>query len=375
LFVNRLRFRKVKPLDRDIPEGGGEFSEPARKRVLLQGGNGSGKTTILETIATLWEFWGEWIELGKGNGPPRHQLRHFLANADLAAMEVDSVLPEMRPMWIAMGAHSAWADLREAYPDHAFAGLHRSGHDWHIELPSLMGTDLPFVRIQTLLRLPVARPIAGQPIITTTGRPQSVLPTEVFANVVFFPSEERNILRPKKPRAELLDMIPYNWLARFDRKINLDSVLLTVKAREPKRFEECLKFVNLALGHRGKRITGFGESGRLVVEGEAESGQSYQHAIENLSSGEKQMLLMVGFTVAFLREGGIVLIDEPDLHIHISMVAQLMETLELIVRQRGGQLIAASHSELVWERFSRDAERVELNPWRRGGACATRLAN
>jgi len=113
--------------------------------------------------------------------------------------------------------------------------------------------------------------------------------------------------------------------------------------------EECLKFVNLALVHRGKRITGFGDNARLVVEGEAESGQSYQHAIEELSSGEKQMLLMIGFTVAFLRPGGILLIDEPDLHIHVSMVSQLMETLELIAEHQNAQLIVASHAALVWD--------------------------
>jgi len=364
MFVNRLRFRKVKPLHRDIPEGGGEFSEPARKRLLLQGGNGSGKTTIFETIATLWTFWGEWIEVGEGNGPPSHQLKHFLARADLAAMEVDSVFPGMRPLWIGVGAYSAWADLKQTYPDHAFAGLHRSGREWHIELPSQTGIDLRFVRTQTLLGMPIARPIAPQPIITTAGLAQSVFRTEVFANVVFFPSEGRNIPGLKKS-AELLDMIPYNWLARFDRKINLDSVLLTVKAREPERFEECLKFVNLALGHRGKRITGFGEDGRLVVEGEAESGQSYQHSIEELSSGEKQMLLMLGFTIAFLRPGGILLIDEPDLHIHISMVDQLLASLEAIVQQRQGQFIVASHSEQVWNWFSREEEHIELGPWRK----------
>jgi ABC-type lipoprotein export system ATPase subunit len=130
-----------------------------------------------------------------------------------------------------------------------------------------------------------------------------------------------------------------------------------------------LKLVDLALGHRGKRITGFEENGRLVVEGEVESGTLFQHSIEELSSGEKQMLLMLGYAAAFLRGGGLVLFDDPGLHIHISMVAQLMESLEQIVRQRRGQLIVASHSESVWDHFSREAERIELGPWR-GRSCA-----
>jgi predicted ATPase len=146
--------------------------------------------------------------------------------------------------------------------------------------------------------------------------------------------------------------------------VNLDSVLLTVKAQHPKRFKECLRLVNLALKHREKRIVGFAPAGRLVVEGLTEAGKTYQHPIELLSSGEKQVLLMIGFAVAFLRPGGILLIDEPDLHLHISMIAQLMETLELIVQDRDGQLIVASHSSLVWDWFSSDEERIELGPWR-----------
>ena len=213
MFVNRLRFRKVKPLHRDIPEEDREFAESARKRLLLQGGNGSGKTTILETIATLWKFLGEWIEVGEGNGPPRHQLRNFLAQADLAAMEVGSVLPGMRPMWIGVGVYSEWANLKETYPRHVFAGLERNGHEWHIELPSLMGLDLRFIRTRSLLGMPIARPIPGQPIVTSTARRQPVSGTDLFANVVYFPSEGRNISGPKKPRAELLDMMPYNWAA------------------------------------------------------------------------------------------------------------------------------------------------------------------
>ena len=94
MYLNRLRFRDVKPLSRDIPLDGRELPEAARKRLLLQGGNGSGKTTILETISSLWRFWGEWIEIGDHKPPPRQHVKHFLAQCGFAAMEIVAMFPK-----------------------------------------------------------------------------------------------------------------------------------------------------------------------------------------------------------------------------------------------------------------------------------------
>jgi hypothetical protein len=338
MYVNRLRLWGVKPLRCDIPADGAELPEASRHRLLLQGGNGSGKTVVLETIATLWNFLGEWIDMGDNKTPPREHLKHYLAGADLAAIEIHNLAPRARPIWIGMGRYDAWDDLERAYPEHAFIGLRSVGSRWRIKLPQRNFFE-PF-------------------------RQRSLVGSEPQTNIVYFPPEGRTIVAPKKQRAELLNTIPFNWLAIFDPKIDLDSVLLTIKAQAPERFEECLRLVNLALKQRNKRIIGFGAAGRLVVEGATEDGKTYTHPIELLSSGEKQMLLMIGFAVAFLRPGGILLIDEPDLHLHMAMVAQLMETLELIVEERHGQLIVASHSTLVWDWFSIDEERIELSTWR-----------
>jgi ligand-binding SRPBCC domain-containing protein len=43
-----------------------------------------------------------------------------------------------------------------------------------------------------------------------------------------------------------------------------------------------------------------------------------------------------------------------------------MQTLDLVVREQNGQLIVASHSERVWNWFSRESEKIELTPWRGG---------
>lgn len=359
MYVNRMRLLNVKPLHRSIPEGEGALPEPARRRLLLQGANGSGKSTILETILALWKFWGGWLDEGQASAPPEEHLQHYLARADLVAAEFVGI-PDAPSLWIGMGRRSEWRALQEAHPEAAFAGLIRAGADEYRTpgpAASRGGTTTVPIRLGPVweIELPQDDFLAR--------RQRSLAGSEPFPNVVYFPPEGRTIRPPDKPRGEIIDTTRFNWTAVYDPAVSLDSILLTVKALSPERFEECLRLVNLALEHRQKRIVGFGAKGRLVVKGTTDSGTSYEHAIEDLSSGERQMLLLVGFVVAFLRPGGIVLLDEPDLHIHIAMVDQLMETMERVVQERNGQLIVASHSVRVWEWFAREEERIELSAW------------
>ena len=59
MYVKRLKLYGVKGFRFDLPRDGGELPQATRKRMLLQGGNGSGKTTVIETIAGLWEWFGK----------------------------------------------------------------------------------------------------------------------------------------------------------------------------------------------------------------------------------------------------------------------------------------------------------------------------
>jgi ABC-type lipoprotein export system ATPase subunit len=333
VYVNRMRLLNVKSLNLDI----GPLHEPARRRLVLQGANGSGKSTILETILTLWRLWGEWLELGQGAAVNKDDLSEYLLTSAFAAVQLAG-MPDKRPTWICLGGRNHWNDLQEKDPESIFTGL--------------FCDRSRFARVEV------------PPGDFLDRRHRSLAGSESFPNIVYFPPEGRTIRPPERPRAEIIDTTQFNWTAVYDASVNLDSILLTVQARSPEQFAECLRLVNLALEHRQKRIVGFGSRGRLVVKGRTEAGAEYEHPIEALSSGERQILLMVGFVVAFLRPGGIVLIDEPDLHIHIVMVTQLLQTLEMVVRARNGQLIVASHSERVWDWFSRTEEQIQLSPWR-----------
>lgn len=337
MYVNNVRLY-AKHLRRDLvdrPEG---LPEAAHARFLLQGANGSGKSTILEAIAALWDFFGDWIEAGPGrtiSGRSRC-LKHYFAEADLAAVELKGLLANDRSLWLGMGKRKYWVDLKDEHPSAVFAGFVRSGGSWEVQLS------------------PEWSDFRAESLVGRKPRP----------NIVYFPPEDRTVSLGTGKAPRLMDLMPYRWLATYGANVDLESLLLTIRASAPPQYDEAIRLINQALDNQRKEITGLGPTG-LIVRGKAESGAEYQHAIGQLSSGEKQMLLLIGFVAATLSSGGILIIDEPDLHIHMVMVQQLLGSIEAIVKERKGQLIVAAHSQEVWDWFSLSSERVELTPWRR----------
>jgi hypothetical protein len=265
-----------------------------------------------------------------------------LRRAELAAMELGDFPVPGKSLWIGLGQANAWEDLKRKHPESDFAGWVRYGKDVSEARIILPGRDWQ------------------------TFRQRSMVGSEPQPNIVHFPPDYRTVTGAPEDGARLVDTTQMNWSALYDPKLDLDSLLLTVKALRPNDYEEVLKLVNLALAHRNKRIVGFGLDGRLNIQGVTDFGTPYDHRPEELSSGERQFLLLVSYTVGFLRRGGILLVDEPDIHVHLSMVTQLLDTLNKVVRERGGQMIVASHSERVWDWFTREEERIELTPWRGG---------
>ena len=351
MYVRRLRLYGVRMLHRDIPETGEPLHDSNRRRFLLQGGTGSGLTTILDCIRQLWDDFGEWIDCGPMR--PAHARRkrsvhagsmeEALRRAELAAMELGDFPAPGKTLWIGTGQDSAWEALRQQHPEAEFAGLVRCGND-----PAEDRIVLPTGDWQTF-------------------RQRSMVGSEPQANIVHFRADNRAVAAPPEDGPRLIDTTPLNWSVLSSSAVDMDSLLLTIKALRPQAYDETLYNVNLALRGRNKRIVGFGDDGRLTIEGQTERGTAYHHPPEQLSSGEQQYLLLVAYTVGFLRPGGILLIDEPVLSIHWALIDLLLGSLDIVLRQRGGQLIVASHEEHVAQWFSRDSEKLELNPWR-GGA-------
>lgn len=74
--------------------------------------------------------------------------------------------------------------------------------------------------------------------------------------------------------------------------------------------------------------------------------------INTAGSGFQQVLLLLVFLYA--RPATIILIDEPDAHLHINLQSEMYYRLDKIVRERKGQLIIATHSEVLIEKTPPD---------------------
>ena len=67
-------------------------------------------------------------------------------------------------------------------------------------------------------------------------------------------------------------------------------------------------------------------------------------------SGFLQVLMLLGFLYA--RPATVILLDEPDAHLHIILQKQVYDKLREIARQRGSQLLIATHSEVLIDNTS-----------------------
>ncbi len=77
----------------------------------------------------------------------------------------------------------------------------------------------------------------------------------------------------------------------------------------------------------------------------------YTHSISEASMGERRILGLCYLACTQLQEGGILLMDEPDIHVHPSQLMGLISTLEQTVLKKGGQVMLISHHSDVWNRY------------------------
>lgn len=85
-----------------------------------------------------------------------------------------------------------------------------------------------------------------------------------------------------------------------------------------------------------------------------------RHGPHQLSMGERHMAVLCFCAACCLKPGGVLLLDEPAVHLHPSQVIGLLSTLEGFCRKAGGQMLLVSHNPAIWQRYGELGLTVEL---------------
>lgn len=175
-----------------------------------------------------------------------------------------------------------------------------------------------------------------------------------FPSVIYLPSSGRTLIVPgssMKSAGKLKKR--WQFLNKWERPskwdVSLEAFLYSARwedlnAKEEGRPEEAINFKPYA--DTFKEVTQgrkelIWQRGELLVK---VVSTKETHRLEMLSAGEKQLLLILGEIRQHWTPGSIVMIDEPELHLHESALSRLWLTLQKWRDEFGGQLIVATQS-------------------------------
>jgi hypothetical protein len=273
-----------------------------------------------------------------------------LAGCQLAAVLIEDFLP--RPVWIYVGNKNEVDDFLDSQDNSNAVGWIWKGIDDSLEYQ-------PYLFLNgsghKTTELPDWVEELNKRYIENSLGSRSDLP-----NLIFLDSEHRTLPKIEEKFSVIPEKDNFNWLARYTaptrREGSIENYLFTLKVVDEDSYGRIITGANRFLVD--KQINGFDPTSKeLMIK--TESGQN--HPAYLLSSGEKQILLMIAHITRWLRPGGLVLIDEPDLHLHVSLSNAFVSYLKQMVTDQNGQLIIASHAPELWDHFTQ-AERIELGP-------------
>ncbi|GAA3962979.1 AAA family ATPase [Actinoplanes auranticolor] len=89
----------------------------------------------------------------------------------------------------------------------------------------------------------------------------------------------------------------------------------------------------------------FGRTG--LSDFRAREGTAWRQSFENLSTGHKIVLNIVTQVVGHSEPGSLVLLDEPESHLHPSLLAALLRAINVVLRRLDSFAIVATHSPVV----------------------------
>jgi ABC-type transport system involved in cytochrome c biogenesis ATPase subunit len=321
LALSRLAIHNYRSL-RDVrwPEDGLGWEGRIPETVLVGGVNGSGKTTLLDVLFGVVAFVIGWEASEK------------------TEVKASDLMPP--------GTGRIELDLDAGEGNRGVGAIRlaiEGSLDEPIRLHTRAGTLLAPVQPDMVM---LVRKVLAEMCRKADGPRLLYFPTD---RAVPIPST-----RFKRPGSNEIDESPiYRYAAPAEWEQSVEAVLYDARWRDlnAKEQGDPAAAKNFA-AYEDALKEFFGGTKRFVWDRDGvlhvETKDGARHPLESLSSGEKQVLLFVAELFRRWTPGSLVLLDEPELHLHESWIAALWGALRRLQRERGGQVIVTTQSNYLF---------------------------
>ncbi|HIE50977.1 MAG TPA: ATP-binding cassette domain-containing protein [Armatimonadetes bacterium] len=310
--VRRIQLHKVRVFQDFEVEFVDSLTKKTLSRAVLVGINGSGKTTLLEALFGSYRVLGraETVSLVALSSEGWVEVEFELTAAEREALSTQQERVLLRTTLAATGA--GWAlQPRELVTPLRRACAEGKGLGGVLYFPAVR--QLPPFRLEAIQKVEPRLPFAYR-YVGSTG--VDALKTYLV----------------------------------YQHYLDLQDLDRTGERGE--RFRRIQRLFDRLFA--GKRVAGV-EDMEVIIE----TSEGEQHGLDDLSSGEKQMLMLVVETLRYAPKGGLILVDEPEVSLHPAWQRKLLYTLEQVAPEC--QIIVATHSlEIAQSVYPEEV--IELSP-------------
>jgi len=303
---------------------------PLEPLTLLAGPNNSGKSTLLQA-AMVWNLamqkW--WERKGPGSGSKAKDR----PGAPITRQEFTALpLPSMDQLWTDTHTSLRKDEGKQGAPRPLVITLHGradDGTDWQV------GFEYRYSGPEQIHVKPVA---ADLPHLDRARKEVSVIYVPPFSGIGV------NETRLDRPYQDML-------IGQGKAGDILRNLLLEVaEAKDGHDWQRLEKIVAEIFGYRLLRPQYAGapyitcQYLKGLPEGNGFGGLPPLD-VSTTGSGFHQVLLILAFM--FARPSSLILLDEPDAHLHVLLQKQIYDILRSLCHERKGQLVIATHSEVL----------------------------
>lgn len=291
--------------------------------VLLTGRNGTGKSLILEALAAIWS--GE-INLPDLVGP----------YAESLSIEMSVKLSDREYDFLDEWLSNTGQELSTRRSEHVVRAIATSIHETgaYAEIDPV---------IEALQNPHFAKRYSFANIDLLSARRQPTLESDIGIDLnlldTAYGAQYRKQMMHDEIRWKNAQVMPDvgSYLAALDYREYVDSKSSGERTDEYRRL--CDAFYR-ATGKSISRPSFDEHTGRPVITVELPSG--VEHGLADLSNGEREMIGMFYFISQLSSKNGVLLLDEPEKHLHPSLQSAVLEAISALANE--GQAFIVTHS-------------------------------